>query len=153
MSFKERAILHVRYSIQLHVQLWLFLLFVSISNTCTNYLYLTCLTASKYLKPSSPPCLTSHCCWARSWSKTLTMPSTPHLSRCLMTIPRVWALVSLTGATTYPREEKIYYRQVILIDRLVAPTIWHLKSRAHILLSQHFEIVYLAIPVKKQFLI
>lgn len=47
--------------------------------------------------------------------------------------------------------KKIYSRQVIP-DRLVDHTIWHLKSKALILSSQHFEIVhvYLAIPVKIQ---
>lgn len=37
-------------------------------------------------------------------------------------------------------------------DRLLDHTIWHLKSKALILSSQHFEIVhvYLAIPVKIQ---
>lgn len=61
----------------------------------------TCLTARAYLMPSKPPCRTSHWSSVSSLRRISTVMATPLFVMCFMATPRVWAHVSLTGATTW----------------------------------------------------
>lgn len=61
----------------------------------------TCRTAKAYLIPSRPPWRTSHWSSLSSLSKTSTVIETPVSLMWRRATPRVWAQVSLTGATTW----------------------------------------------------